>query len=57
MSTANSGLNCSNTKEEVTASVLIKCPSTNNNATYSQRLGTSYNYTEYVYNEVQGITL
>lgn len=57
MSTANSGLNCSNTKEEVTASVLIKCPSTNNNATYSQRLGTSYNYTESVYNEVQGITL
>ena len=57
MSTANSGLNCSNSREEAKASVVIKCPQKNNKPSYLRRLGESFDYIESVYNEVQGITL
>ena len=57
MSTANSGINCSNSREEAKASVVIQCPQKNNKPSYLRRLGESFDYIESVYNEVQGITL
>lgn len=54
MSTANSGLNCSNTRQEVKASVEVQCPSSNYDDDWNIE---TINYTDIVYNEVQGITL
>ena len=57
MSTANSNQNCTNSREEAKASVVIQCPSKNNKSSYFRRLGESFDYIESVYNEVQPITL
>ena len=54
MSTANSNQNCTPTKEEVKASVTVECPSSNYDDDWEL---VTINYTDKVYNEVQGITL